>query len=289
MRSSAPRTVSMVKPPSNRRMNGPMPQEALLSLALPSRSALRPSMSRRLTSLPSVAPTVSAVHRQHDLRLRVVPFRFGMQADVGAETDRRHRLRFREHLGIRADAHFHVLRPGAALDELLLELFRFRRAGLDGRQVGADVLQQRAAQRVGAAGVAAGLLFDHAFQQADGEGHAAGLDRLHVARRQQARSLRGSVVGQRVIDQRFHAAQRLARRAAREGGGIVAVQQVGHGIGLGGDVEHFTVAHDHHARAVDVAGAPDAAYQQGVRQVGRQVRRCGRMLEIIFHGFSYVS
>ena len=38
-------------------MKGPMAQEALLSFALPSRSALRPSKSRRLTSLPSVAPT----------------------------------------------------------------------------------------------------------------------------------------------------------------------------------------------------------------------------------------
>ncbi len=38
-------------------MNGPIAQDALLSLALPRRSALRPSKSRRLTSLPSVAPT----------------------------------------------------------------------------------------------------------------------------------------------------------------------------------------------------------------------------------------
>ena len=35
-----------------------MAQEALLSLALPSRRAERPSTSRRLTSLPSVAPTI---------------------------------------------------------------------------------------------------------------------------------------------------------------------------------------------------------------------------------------
>src|ERR687891_2206272 len=40
-------------------MNGPIAQDALLSLALPSRSALRPSTSRRLTSLPRVAPTIS--------------------------------------------------------------------------------------------------------------------------------------------------------------------------------------------------------------------------------------
>src|SRR5262245_6361817 len=39
-------------------MNGPTAVEALLSLALESNSAERPSTSRRLTSLPSVAPTI---------------------------------------------------------------------------------------------------------------------------------------------------------------------------------------------------------------------------------------
>jgi hypothetical protein len=53
------RTWSRPKPASNRRMKGPIAQEALLSLALPSSSALRPSMSRRLTSLPRLAPTMS--------------------------------------------------------------------------------------------------------------------------------------------------------------------------------------------------------------------------------------
>src|ERR1043165_3865123 len=48
----------MEKLRSNRRMNGPIAVEALLSLALDSKSAERPSMSRRLTSLPSVAPTI---------------------------------------------------------------------------------------------------------------------------------------------------------------------------------------------------------------------------------------
>ena len=47
----------MPKWASNRRMNGPLAQEPLLSLALPSSSALRPSKSRKLTSLPRAAPT----------------------------------------------------------------------------------------------------------------------------------------------------------------------------------------------------------------------------------------
>ena len=51
----------MPKCSSKRRMNGPIAQEALLSFALPSSSALRPSKSRRLTSLPSVAPTTRPV------------------------------------------------------------------------------------------------------------------------------------------------------------------------------------------------------------------------------------
>jgi hypothetical protein len=68
--TSQRRTSSMPKPSSNSRMNGPIAHEALLSLALPSSSALRPSKSRRLTSLPSEAPTcAAAVDRQHDLGL----------------------------------------------------------------------------------------------------------------------------------------------------------------------------------------------------------------------------
>src|SRR3546814_10778584 len=50
---------SRVKPSSNRRMKGPIAQEALLSFAFDSSSAERPSKSRRLTSLPRVAPTIS--------------------------------------------------------------------------------------------------------------------------------------------------------------------------------------------------------------------------------------
>ena len=57
--SSAARTSLSVKLSSNRRNSGPTEQEALLSLALPSSSADRPSKSRRFTSLPSVAPTAS--------------------------------------------------------------------------------------------------------------------------------------------------------------------------------------------------------------------------------------
>ena len=73
------------------------------------------------------------------------------------------------------------------------------------------------------------------------------------------------------------------------GADVGLVQQVGHGIGLRGDVEYLAVAHHHHARTVDVAGAPYAPYQQRVGQVGRQVGGGGRVLQLIAHDFSYVS
>src|SRR5918993_1232538 len=69
-----------------------------------------------------------------DLRLRIVPGGDRMQADIGAEADRRHRLAFGEDFGIRADAYFQILRPGPSLDELCLDLHRLRRAGLELRQ-----------------------------------------------------------------------------------------------------------------------------------------------------------
>ena len=57
--TSACRTSSIVKPASNRRMNGPIAQLAVLSFAFDRSRADRPSKSRRLTSLPKVAPTTS--------------------------------------------------------------------------------------------------------------------------------------------------------------------------------------------------------------------------------------
>ena len=54
--TTAERTSSRVNRSSNSRMKGPSAQDALLSLASPSRRALRPSNSRRFTSLPSMAP-----------------------------------------------------------------------------------------------------------------------------------------------------------------------------------------------------------------------------------------
>src|ERR1700722_18011353 len=52
------RISSSVNRASKNRRNGPIAQDALLSFALPSNSADRPSTSRRFTSLPSVAATM---------------------------------------------------------------------------------------------------------------------------------------------------------------------------------------------------------------------------------------
>ena len=116
---------------SNRRMNGPIAHDALLSLALPSSSALRPSKSRRLTSLPSVAPTVSPRLLTASTISGSGLFHsdFGMDADVGAGADRRHRLRLGEDLGVRTDADLEVLRPRALRDQRVLEPRRLGRAG----------------------------------------------------------------------------------------------------------------------------------------------------------------
>ena len=54
---SARRTSSTPKCSSNSRTNGPIAQDPVLSFALERSSALRPSKSRRFTSLPSAAPT----------------------------------------------------------------------------------------------------------------------------------------------------------------------------------------------------------------------------------------
>src|SRR5262249_20384403 len=106
---------SIVKSRSNRRMNGPMAQEPLLSLALPSRSALRPSKSRRFTSLPSVAPTVSP----RPFTASTISGSGLFQVEPGCRptsaplptADSRHRLALGEDLGVRADADLEIGRP----------------------------------------------------------------------------------------------------------------------------------------------------------------------------------
>ena len=93
-----------------------------------------------------------------------------------------------------------------------LEAHRRVRARPDLRQVGADHLADGAADRVGPAGIAARLLLDHPLEQAGREGHAARLDRLQVAGRQQIRRGRVAPVAGAVGEDLGE-----ARRCARPG------------------------------------------------------------------------
>ncbi len=74
------------------------------------------------------------------------------------------------------------------------------------------------------AGVAARLLLDDALEHALDEGDAGGLDRLQVARREQARQRRVEI-GSAVVEQCTDAAQRSALRAAYERGDVVTLER----------------------------------------------------------------
>ena len=89
------RTVSSVKSPSKKRTNGPMAVDALLSLALDSSSAERPSTSRRLMSLPSVAPTIVplAFTTSTTSGSGLFQVEIGCRPGLHAVPDRRHGLR----------------------------------------------------------------------------------------------------------------------------------------------------------------------------------------------------
>ncbi len=173
-------------------MNGPIAQDALLSFALPSSNALRPSKSRRLTSLPSVAPTV-----------RPLPFTartisgsglfhsdFGWMptsapnptADIGCDLVKisasgpMPTSRYCDQAPCRISASFTLRRLG--------------RAGADLRQVVADHGDDFAAHGLRLRRVAARLFLDDPFQRAGDERDAGGLERLQVARRQEPRQRR---------------------------------------------------------------------------------------------------
>ncbi len=138
-----------------------------------------------------------------------------MHADQRAMADRGHRLRLGEDFGVGPDAHFEVLRPGALLDQDLLDPRRLGRARAHTRQVVAEDPLQPGAYRVGAARVTARLLFDHALQGARDKRDAGRLDRLQVARREQARRTGveiAAAVGQKRVDRADRGSGRGADR-----------------------------------------------------------------------------
>ena len=174
-----------------------------MSLALPSSSAERPSKSRRLTSLPSVAPTMRPVEATASTTSGSGLFqhRFRMQPGGNAGAHRRERLRLGEDLGIRADADFEILAPRALRDQHLLELHRRGRAGAQPREIVADQARHLGADRGGGGRVAVRALLDHALDHRDGEGDAGRLDRLQVDRRQQPRAAAVAGLRRRVGEQ----------------------------------------------------------------------------------------
>src|SRR4030095_6645917 len=119
----------------------------------------------------------SAVDGEHDLGLGIVPLRGGVNADVGTDAHRGHRLRLGEDLGIRPDADFEVLRPHTLRDQRVLEAYGFLRAGTHTRKIVTDERAARPAHRFGLRRIAARLLLDHPLQHARHERDAGGLDR----------------------------------------------------------------------------------------------------------------
>ena len=122
--------------------------------------------------------------------------------NVRAGAHRRQGRRFGENLRIRANAHFQVLRPHALGQQHFFEFGRFRGAWHHAAQVVANDRHHRLAHGFGAAGVATGLLLDHALQHAGHKRHACRFDRLQVAGRREPR-LVGLALGFIAVGQGF--------------------------------------------------------------------------------------
>ncbi len=186
-------------------MNGPIAHEALLSLALPSSSALRPSKSRRLTSLPSVAPRI----RPRESTASTISGSGLFQVEFGCTP-------------------ISAPWPTAAIGCVLVKISAsgpiptsrycdhapcstriclMRAASAEpGRTLAKSSPRmpcRPGAYRFGAARVTARLLFDHALQRARDKSHAGRLDRLQVAGGEQPRRTGveiAATVGEKRID-----------------------------------------------------------------------------------------
>jgi hypothetical protein len=224
--------------------------------------------------LPSVAPTIcTAVDRQHDLGLRIVPGRVAAHADRHAGALRRQQRRLGEHLGVRADAHLEVLAPQATRLQCGFQCRRLRRARLHFSEIGADRGLHVGPHAVGTRRITLGLLLDHALEQAGRERHASGLDHLQIDRRQQMRhggvALRAARVAQDVGKSTEAVALKGFDRTRRIG----FVEQIAHRREALGQVEHALLAHRHHRRAGVSTGQPAATDQRaGSAVVGQAAR-----------------
>ena len=232
-----------------------------MSLALPRSRALRPSMSRRLTSLPSVAPTVlpaddTASTISGSGLFQVEAARMPISAPVPTD-----------------DIGWPLVKISASgpmptsryCDQTPRSISRsFSRAalsdpGLISDRSVADRVDHGLADGFGLAGIAARLLLDHALQQAGDEGDAAGLDRLQVApgtgtRASTGRGVMGAVgedVGQ--VADAGAPWQGVADHRHRIGG----VQQGAHGRGRGRHVVDPVFTDRDNGRTFRQLGASD--------------------------------
>ena len=199
-----------------------------------------------------------------------------METGVGASPDSRHRLALGEHLGVGADADFQILRPGAGLDQRVLEPHRRGRARLESAEIIAQHAHDLVARFHRAFTAAARALFDHPLKQGFREGHAGGFDRLEVDRREQMRVVRPSAVARRVGEnvaerpeaRTFRRSKRLGRRGR--------FAKVAHGRKRGADVEDALLPDRDDRRAVNLR-SPNASRQRAGEAVCRQ---CGLLAQV---------
>ena len=243
-----------------------------MSLARPSSSALRPSTSRRFTSLPRVTATIAPsrlitstssgsglLHTEAGCtptRAPVPTAAIGGHLLKSSASGPMPTSRYCDHIPLATRTSFTAR--------------GLRRAGLDAAQVGSHDRLDLAARPVGQGRVALGALLDHALEQARHEGDAARLDRVQVGGREEPRP-RGvaralHAVGRERLE-RAHRRRGLDRGAdlGRRGG----VEQAARGRVLAGQVDHLVAAHrdDHRALLGRGPGAPD---EQRLRRVPRQ-------------------
>ena len=144
---------------------------------------------------------------------------------------------------------------------------------LDARFLGQQ-FQHPAAYRLGLAGIALGLLFDHALHQAGGKGDARRLDDLQVAGRQETRAVNVAVWLPAVLEQAVGAANVAARRGPHQRGRVGRLEQAAHGGHGLRQVKDAILAQGHNAWAGGLARAlasnPGAANQRPGHLVFRQ-------------------
>ena len=185
-----------------------------------------------------------------------------MPASIPVPTAR-HGLALGEDLGVRADADFEVLAPGALFDQHLLEVLGFGGAGLQLGEIVADEAGDLGADGAGGVGVAAGAFLDDALQHGDGEGHAGGFDGLEVDGREEPGLVAVAALGRGVGEDGVERTEILAVGGAESGGRVGGLAKVAHRGEGGGDIVQIRAAEDHDGWAVPIR-APYAPGERGL-------------------------